>query len=184
MADWSPPSDVVTPLHVSWVSPFHSPAAMVLENIFGPGQPGSQNWVANLAVYIPFQLPYPYQVARLWWINGNTVTTTNVDMGIYTADGTRLYSTGSTTQTPASQPQYAAVSGHLVLDARTPYYLAWTCDNTTARSFSMNISTAAIGRGAGLLEQASALPLPATATFAAFTTQVFAPVCGVTRTTT
>lgn len=148
-------------------------------------QPTNQTWVANLAIYTPFSLPFNYPVMRVWWYNGATITTTNVDMGIYTSDGTKIYSTGSTTQSGASALQYVTVSPDIMLYAGERYYLAWTCDNTTNRSNGITMGDAGGGRAYGLLQQSSALPLPATATFAAFDFSVFGPTyCGITRTTT
>ncbi len=149
-----------------------------VRNIAGAVGPNNQTWVANLAVYCPFAIGFEYTVQRVWWINGSTITTTNVDCGIYTMDGVRLYSTGSTTQTGASATQFVTLGTPLTIGPGR-YYMAWTCDNTTARAFAM-APTVAAARQAGLLQQATALPLPANATFAAMSNALM-PVCGITR---
>lgn len=136
-------------------------------------------WTANQAVYIPVSLPWPYPVARVFWANGSTVTTTNCDFGIYSPFGTRIYSTGSTTQVGASTLQYVTPTTPFTLPAGR-YFFAWVCDNTTSRAFGIlpNVNLAAT---AGLLTQATALPLPATATFARFS-NIGPVICGITRT--
>jgi hypothetical protein len=57
--------------------------------------PAARTWVANLVSYCPIGLARPYPVQRVFWVNGSTIGS-NVDFGIYTADGRRIYNTGST----------------------------------------------------------------------------------------
>lgn len=136
-------------------------------------------WVANLAIYVPVLIPWPYTVRRVFWVNGSTITTTNADFGIYTVDGTRIYSTGSTAMSGASAPQFVTPTEFTLSSGA--YYFAWTCSNTTSRATGAAAVTAS-QRLAGVLQQASALPLPATMTGAAVSNAVY-PLCGVTRTT-
>lgn len=148
----------------------------------GIGNPGTITWVANLAVFIPFILPWPYPVRRVVWSNGSTVTTTNCDFGFYSADGTRIFSTGSTTQAGASAPQYVDVTD-FVLSPGT-YYMAFNCDNTTNRARGSTAATTVILREAGVLQQAvGAVALPATMASAVAATQALYPLIGFTRTT-
>jgi hypothetical protein len=159
--------------------------------VYGPGpdirlaasglNPVAFTWVGNSAVYIPMTIPWAYPVNRVWWVNGSTVTTANCDFGIYTASGSRIYSTGSTTQANASSPQFVTPSTPFILDPGN-YYFAWTCDSTTSHAFAVAITTAAQASMVGLYSQATALPLPATATFASMGTSLGVPLCGVTRT--
>lgn len=138
-------------------------------------------WVANLAVYIPVAIPFAYPVARVFWVNGATITSTNVDFGIYTAGGSKIYSTGSTAMSAATSVQYVTPSTPFVLPPDY-YYFAWTCSNTTNRANSVSVSTAANGRMVGLLQESSALPLPATMTPASWAQTFGAAFCGITRT--
>lgn len=136
--------------------------------------------VANLAVYIPFTLPWPYPVRRAFWCNGSNVTG-NYDIGIYTAGGVKIWSSGSTAQTGASAIQYVTVTPDLLLPAGK-YYLGLVNNGTTNRGFGTPTQvTAIIGRFMGLYQQATALPLPAAATFAAWN-NIGYPLCGITRT--
>jgi hypothetical protein len=159
--------------------------------IYGPGpdirlqaattSPVAFTWVANSAVYIPMTLPWAYPVNRVWWVNGSTVASANCDFGIYTVSGNRIYSTGSTAQGSASVPQFVTPSTPFILDPGN-YYFAWTCDSTTSHAFAVAITTAAQGSMIGLYSQATALPLPATATFASLGATLGIPLCGITRT--
>lgn len=141
--------------------------------------PAAITWVANTAVYIPFQVPWPYPVYRVWWMNGSTITSTNVDCGIYSPGGDLLYSTGSTAASGATSVQYVSVGTPFTLDAGR-YYMAWTCSNTTSRGYGV-APTAVQGALLGCLSQTSALPLPASATFATYGAPGVS-LCGITRT--
>lgn len=169
-----------TPLFLSTFSSYGPQNLLRSTLLVGSVAGASVTWVANRAVYMPMMVPWEYTVNRVWWVNGSTTTTTNVDFGIYTPGGAKIYSTGSTAQGTASAPQYVTPSVPFVLPPGA-YYFAWTCDNTTTRAFGNTLATAANGALAGLLSQSSALPLPATATFATYGTPGF-QLCGVTRT--
>ena len=142
----------------------------------------SETWpTANKAIYIPFVLPWHYVVRRVFWINGSSVTSTNMDFGIYNIDGTRLYSTGSTAASGASVAQYVTPTAFL-LNPGT-YYMALAGSSVTANRGGTGtiVTTAPRMRLGGCLEEASALPLPAAMTPVACTF-TFLPICGITRT--
>jgi len=172
------PTIAQLPLFVSTISAQSCLAALAATGT--SISPAALTWVANQAVYMPVTLPWPYPVNRVWWINGSTVTSTNVDFGIYTASGAQLYHTGSTAMAGASNVQFVTPATPFVLPAGR-YFFAWVCDNTTTRAFGVTPSSAATGALSGLLTQTSALPLPTTATFATFSA-VALEVCGITRT--
>jgi hypothetical protein len=138
-------------------------------------------WTANQAQYIPFYLPWPYPVRRVFWSNGSSVVSTNVDVGIYTADGTRIYSTGSTAASGASVLQYVTPTEFLLSPGR--YYMAKSCSTATAARGGTGQSSMTLGflQMAGFLEEASALPLPATMTPVTATLTVI-PIYGFTQT--
>lgn len=144
--------------------------------------PGARTWVANLVGYVPVCLARPYPVNRVFWVNGSTIGS-NVDFGIYSADGRRIYNTGSTAQAGASSVQYVTPATKFMLDAGN-YYFAWTCDGTTSRGMAFG-GTANGGRVIGLLEETTgAFGLPATMTPVAWARAWGASMMGVTRTTT
>jgi hypothetical protein len=176
MTDWSQLLQA-SPTHIHTYARFAA---------FGRGRsgpntaaPAAATWVANTAVYIPFRITFPYLVQRMFWINGPTVTTTNVDCGVYNVDGSLLCSTGSVAMGTASALQYQAPTVvTLLLPGR--YYLAWTCSNTTTRAFATTLAVAD-GQMIGIQQQATALPLPASMTPAAYSLG-FVQFCGITRT--
>lgn len=133
---------------------------------------------ANQAVYLPFVLPWEYPIARVFWVNGST-TTGNGCAAIYTPGGKQLYTTGSVARTPASGLQWTNLSTPLILPPGA-YYFGLSINATTTAVFGSISVTAAIARGMGIKQQASALPLPDPATFAAPTTAVY-PLCGFSR---
>lgn len=147
--------------------------------------PAACAWTtANAAIYIPFALPFPYTVRRLFWCNGTTASL-NFDIGLYTDGGTRLVSAGSTAQSGTSVPQYPSMANGSLPIQLSPgilYYLAFTASATTsARAYGSASFTAVGGRMAGCKWQTSALPLPATAAFATFAGTCW-PLIGFTRT--
>lgn len=161
--------------------------------LYGPGpdmrleaasaNPVAFTWVANSAVYVPMTIPWPYPVNRVFWVNGSTVASANCDFGIYTTSGKKIYSTGSTVQSGASVPQFVTPATPFILDPGN-YFFAWACDSTTSHAFAVAITTAAQASMIGIYSQASAMPLPASATFAALGTSLGVPLIGITRTPT
>lgn len=146
---------------------------------FSGGIVASAAWpAANQACYIPFKLPWPYVVRRLFWVNGSSVNS-NADIGIYTSGGAKLYSSGSTAQSGASVPQYVTPASPLLL-LPDLYFLGLSFSGTTNKAFMDTAITAILGRFLGMYQQASALPLPATATFASWNS-IGRPLCGITR---
>jgi hypothetical protein len=130
----------------------------------GNGAPGSATWpAANRAIYVPLRVATPTVFSQAWLKNGSAVSG-NVDIGIYSADGTRLVSTGSTAQSGTNAYQTIDMTDTLV--GRGLYYIALSIDNTTATTFRRNLDAASM-RGVGVAQEASASPLPASATFAA-----------------
>ncbi len=170
----------VLPLHIYTFSRFGPGWESRL--IHASAAPAAITWVTNIVSYHPIMLPWSYPVRRVFWINGSTISSTNVDMGIYTRGGVKLFSTGSTAMVGASSIQYAALGTDIVLPPGG-YYLAWTCDNTTNRGFACS-GSAANGEMLGMLQETKAIPLPATMTPVAWA-QAWGPsACGITRTST
>jgi hypothetical protein len=138
----------------------------------------TRTWVANLVVYMPFVLQWDYPVKRLFWANGSNASS-SVDMGVFSREGVKLFSTGITAQVGASEIQYVTVDRLLSHGA---YYLAWTCNGTTSRAHTFG-GTAAAARLSGFYEETTGVfGLPATWTPVAYARGWGAVVCGVTRT--
>lgn len=136
---------------------------------------------ANLAMYVPFQIWTPYLVRRVWWANGTTTIAGNVDVGVYAQDGTRLFSAGATAQATASINQSVALGTPSLLSPGS-YYMAFSSSSNTATFFRLSVSVARVGQMFGLAQEATANPLPATFTQAAFA-QTIVPVFGIASAT-
>jgi hypothetical protein len=172
--------DLVEPRVISSVSRFTAwQQIRILGNFALPSSGGFP--AANMAIYVPLQLPFNYPVFRVWWINGSGAAG-HVDLGIYDQDGNRIYSTSSTAQSGTNTTQYVSISGGMILSPGR-YYLALAYDSTSNGVYRMATAATQAQRMGGLLQQASALPLPASATFAAMG-QSFIPIFGITSDTT
>jgi hypothetical protein len=117
---------------------------------------------ANVALYAPIFVPEPCVITKLWWQNGATVSG-NVDVGVYTEEGTRIVSTGSIAQAGVSNLQTIDIT-----DQALPagfLYFALGASSATATFW------AAVGGAGdnwfthGGKYQTSVFPLPNTATF-------------------
>lgn len=112
---------------------------------------------ANMAFYIPFQLAGPILVRKLWWHNGTTVGTNNLDAGIYDEEFNRLASTGGTLSAGASALQEVDITDLYLPRGR--YYLALACNGTTATVNAAGTSGGVMSI-TGCAQQASAYTLP------------------------
>jgi hypothetical protein len=129
------------------------------------GAPASTAYpAANLAIYVPFYLTVPSVFQFAAWHNGTAVSG-NIDVGIYGSKGTRIASIGSTAQAGTTTSQSAAFASPVQLGSGL-YFMALAMDNTTGTLFAMGFGGLPFYIGAGIFQQASAFPLPATATFA------------------
>lgn len=129
----------------------------------GNGMTASGAWpAANLAIYIPFVLSRPTVVRRIGWFNGATASG-NVDAGIYDYAKARVVSTGSTAQAGVSAVQSVDIADTALAPGQ--YWMGLALSSATGTVFR-TAGTNMLWWAFGLQQQASALPLPATATFA------------------
>lgn len=145
--------------------------------------PASAAWpAANRAFYQPIRLPRQATVRKLWWLNGATVGTDNVQMGVYLPDGadgapgTRVIAGSATLSSGANSLQFDDITD-VTLAAGT-WWLAMWANGTTTTVFRVG------GRSGGgqYLESGLSGGLPATATPAATgtsSTSAFYAVCGL-----
>ena len=118
----------------------------------------SSSLVANEAYYIPISLRRSYMLRSMWMLNGSAVAQ-NVDIGIYSIDGTRLWSNGSVAQGAANALVIYALGTPMLLPAGT-YYLAIVGSSGSGTFFHRaSFARAGILRLAGHMMQATALPL-------------------------
>ena len=135
-------------------------------------------YTANDAFYIPFRVVTPNAVAYKIAVANGAVASGNVDVGIYDGSRNKLVSSGSTAQAGTTTLQVFDIT-----DTALPmgkYWMAVAIDNATGTMFRQSA-----GFGAGFTalidvrKEASAFPLPATATFAAAGTSVATILMGV-----
>ncbi len=134
---------------------------------------------ANRALFIPFRIYQPITAVKMFTVNG-AAASGNIDIGIYNADGTKLVSSGSTAMSGTSAMQVFDITDTQFGPGL--FYLALAVDNVTAAFIRRGTSGTITNRFAGLLHQASAFPLPATATFASYSA-AYIPLFGLTTRT-
>jgi hypothetical protein len=139
------------------------------------GTPGNSAWPgANDAMFLPLVLTRPIVVKRLYCMNGN-VAGNNVDVGIYTWDGARIVSSGSTAQSGTTAPQFFDIADTYLSPGQ--YYLALAANGTTA-TFRRVTITVIRAQHMGVYRMGTAFALPAVATFASPTSALL-PIIGV-----
>ena len=128
------------------------------------GAPASSTFPsANAAYFFPFRIWTPITVRKLFAHNGATASG-NIDVGIYDAQGRKLVSAGSTAQAGTNALQEFDVTDTVIGPGL--FYLAVAMDNTTGTLFRSTFGGSVNSKVMGEAQQASAFPLPATATFA------------------
>lgn len=145
----------------------------------------STSFGISTAIYVPMQIPMPYPVKRVFWTNGTSSQAMSVDFGIYTPDGRRIYSTGSTTavSSTVAAPQYTSVATPFMLSPGQYFFAyAMTSTGTANRTYASSTQAASAWRSVGYLQQ-GIFPLPAQATFATLSHSIV-PLIGVTLTET
>lgn len=176
MGDFSSP-ELITPRLVNSMSRWSAMQSMVAAGVTF-GNPSSAAWpTANRAIYMPFAIPFELNVKRVFWCNGAS-TTGNADMGVYSHTGARLFSIGTTARTGTSVLQYVTLGTPFLLSPGD-YYMAFALDSGTGSMVRFSSSVLSDWKMTGLLQQASAFPLPASATFATMVTAM-CPLMGLT----
>lgn len=111
---------------------------------------------ANDALFVPVMLQRSILIRRMFSANGN-VASGNLDLGIYTLDGKRIVSKGSTAQAGVTTLQFLDIDKtHL---GPGWYYMAVAMDNGTGTLRRFNISVIR-QRHFGVMKAVSAFPLP------------------------
>jgi hypothetical protein len=132
---------------------------------------------ANLAIYIPFFLQTPMVIDRIFWGNGATLSG-NVDAGVYDAARKKIVSTGSTAQASTTDAQSVNITN--VTLGTGLFFLAIAMDNTAGTLMAVQMGAGLhFYKTLGIYQQASAFPLPDTATFS-LPTFNYLPIVGIT----
>lgn len=126
----------------------------------------------NKILYCPIRVPSPLTVLQMYTNNGTTVSG-NVDVGIYTLDGTRLMNSGSVAQSGTSAIQ--TINTTDVTIGPGVFYLALQVSNTTATFVRGAPLVAQMSAYGVLMEAAGGFGLPALATFATAVDAYFPP---------
>lgn len=120
---------------------------------------------ANAARYVPIYIQETVTAYSLSFPARGT-SSGNFDLGIYDEVGNRLTSTGSTAMPPRLNAWTTGDFPDIVL-TRGVYYLAMALSSATQQFTFISFTNAGyMPRALGCYSQASAFPLPATATFA------------------
>jgi hypothetical protein len=137
--------------------------------------PGSNAYpLANLALYIPFSVSEAVTAFEGWVVTG-TVAGGNFDIGVYSAAGSRLTSSGSTARTASAVNNTTAMT-NLVLQPGTRYYMAFSADATS--NYFAATEAAGLRECQGVLESTTSFVLPSSPTLSR-TTRAYIPLFGL-----
>jgi hypothetical protein len=130
--------------------------------------------LANLALFIPFSLGEPITALRMYLYNGNIVNG-NVDIGIYSEDGTKLVSSGSTVHAGLNNLQEFNITDTII--GPGIFYMALSFSGNVATVSRFNLVTM-LSSVVGMAQMENAFPLPANAVFATCA-YGFIPIMGI-----
>lgn len=133
---------------------------------------------ANLAIAVPFMQDVFDVPVSAAWENGTITTAPSVDVGIYDDNLNLLTHTGATTASGATALQSANLVSPPTLSPGN-YYMAMSVSGTGSTFDSTATLVAPVLRACGLVQMASAEPLPSTLT-AAVITNAYLPLFGIT----
>ena len=141
--------------------------------------PASAAWpTLYLAIFVPIRVSVPVKTTSVWWYNGATVNASyKIDVGIYSADFTKLGSIGLTAQGTALVIQSVALATEF---GPGLFYMAMT-HNYIETFWRWNGITASCCAITGMFQQPLSNPysLPAVAT-PATVGYAYIPVFGIT----
>jgi hypothetical protein len=164
-----------------WITPFHRLSVGTEIAVSAAAAPTSAaNPAAQKAWYFPLVLPRVIVLQRFFWLNGTTVGTDNVQIGIYNADFSAFLRGTSTLSAGANVCQMDTETATAIPAGR--YWLAFWTSGTTATFFRS--STASTSRRYALAETGLASGLGTTMVGGAPGSTGFVPVFGFTSTST
>ena len=174
MSDWprtvQPNSVVISPLSLQSIG--LELAALV------SGTAASTWPSACLAIFIPFSVERPTTITQMFTDNSASFSG-NIDVGIYDAGGSLLVSSGSVSQSASAIQTFNITDTTLNPGL---YYLAAVQDVACGgMSRAAGATASGVIRALGVVQMASAYPLPATATFASAGVAYIPIVCATQR---
>lgn len=135
---------------------------------------------ANLAIYVPLRVPKAILVRKLWFASGSTGTG-NVDMALYDAAGVAVVTATNAAKVASATEQVFDVTDTPIGPGL--YYIGLASDSGTD-TFACLAVGAPVYAAMGLRSEASAYPLPSTATWSVPQTLTFFPAMGLLIETT
>jgi len=130
--------------------------------------------LANLALYVPFSVSETVTVYEGWVVTA-TLAAGNFDIGVYSAAGSRLTSSGATAK-PASDVANTTTMTNLVLNPNTRYYMAFAADGTN--NYMAHNAVAGLCEAMGMLESTTSYVLPSSPTLSR-TSRAYIPHFGL-----
>ena len=117
----------------------------------------------NLAIWIPFSLTKQITAQKMFWYNGSVVNATYmVCVGIYDSCNNLIWTSGNIAQSTASVVQSTSMSVATQTMGPGNFYMALSCNTTTATFFSTTMAASIFPAITGMAQQATANPLPTT----------------------
>ena len=153
---------------------------VVLPSLLVAAPNGGTNWAeVNRVIYVPLLLTHPFSLVRFWWANGTTLSG-QIEVGLYSASGTRLATTGSIGGGVAAGTQSAAPTAGTIVLAPGFYRLAVTVNQINRRLLKFS-STVQNFRKLNVYEELTGgFGLPATATLGT-NLSAWVPVFGISE---
>jgi len=137
------------------------------------------------ALFFPFTLGKSVTALSFLWLNG-AVVSGNIDVGIYTEDGTLLYGLGATAQAGVNTFQFIPLIAPGLTFGPGTFYLAICMNNTTGALMRGLANTAGtlpqVKSSLGAAEMDAAFRLPPTVTLVSLTVD-YIPMFGFTTRT-
>lgn len=147
----------------------------ITNTIVSPSSIASNTWpAANRAIAYPITVPFTLTAVKLYIANGGTATG-NLDIGIYDVNFSLKIAIGSTAQSGTNTLQLFDITDTVL--TRGIYFLAIASSSAASTMIALT-SGLSNQRAAGIVQMASAMPLPATLTPAAMAT-AFIPIAGI-----
>lgn len=125
--------------------------------------PASTAWgTANLGIFVPFWCPTVFKFTVFTWRNGATISG-NLDVGVYSWDGTKIITLGSTAQAAGANAIQTGTVASTTLSINK-YWLGMSLSSTTGTIYCDPAVNVGLACALGVFNQASVLPLPSTLT--------------------
>ena len=173
----TPPPPTITPFHDDSIG-----RALVSNNFLFAGAVSAVYITANMAFYVPFILSESFPLKRMFVHNGATASGAT-DLGIFTNEGHRIVSASSSgnvlTQAGVSVIQYYDLTDTTLTPGQ--YFMAISHSDIVGTVFR-SAPQVNVTRQYGVFQQATAHPLPVTATFAPMTS-IYMPMFGLSQRT-